>query len=57
MFRCGSVHWSRRCRKLMKAAELLRLTGSATTCPVATCSAAMMDAVPLRTYPDSRRAA
>ena len=41
----------------MKVTELFRPIGSAMTCPVATCSAAMMDAVPLRTYPDSRRAA
>ena len=50
------MHWLRRCGKPVKAAELLRATGSATTCPVAACSAAMMETVPLRTYSNSRRA-
>jgi len=50
------MHWVRRCRKPVKAAESLRVTGSVTTCPVATCSAAMMETVPLRTYSNSRRA-
>ena len=40
----------------MKATELLRATGSMITWPVATCSAAMMETVPLRTYSNSRRA-
>ncbi len=56
MFRCGSMHWVRRCRKPVKAAVSLRAAGSATTCPVAMCSAAMMETVPLRTYSNSRRA-
>lgn len=41
----------------MKVAESLRLIGSTITCPVATCSAAMMETVPLRMYSNSRRAA
>lgn len=41
----------------MKVAESLRLIGSTTTCPVATCSAATMETVPLRTYSNSRRPA
>jgi len=56
MFRCGAVHWSRRCRKPVKVTESLRAIGSVTTYPVATCSAAMMERVPLRTYSNSRRA-
>ena len=40
----------------MKVTELLLVIGSAITCPVATCSAAMMETVPLRTYSNSRRA-
>src|SRR6266849_2190563 len=37
------MHSSRRCKKLMKVTELLLVIGSAITCPVPTCSAAMMD--------------
>jgi hypothetical protein len=40
---------------VLNAIESLRVTGSATTCPVATCSAAMIETVPLRTYSNSRR--
>jgi hypothetical protein len=46
MFRSGSVRWFRRYRKPVKAAELLRATGSATTSPAATCSVAMMEMAP-----------
>ena len=40
----------------MKVTESLCSIGSVTTWPVAMCSAAMMEAVPLRTYSNSRRA-
>src|SRR5450631_750955 len=39
-----------------ESAESLRAIGSAMTCPVAACSAAVMEIVPLRTYSNSRRA-
>ncbi len=41
----------------MKVAGSLRVIGSAITWPVATCYAAMMDAVPLRMYSNSHSAA
>ena len=56
MLRCGAMHWSRRCRKPVKVTELLRVIGSVITCPVAICSAATMETVPLRMYSNSRRA-
>ena len=39
----------------MKVTESLRAIGSVTTWPLATCSAAMMETVPLRTYSNSWR--
>ncbi len=50
------MHWSSRCRKPVKVTELFRAIGSVITCPVATCRAATMEMVPLRTYSNSRRA-